>query len=120
MRLMNSSNIYRFNGKDPFDNWMVKDGELYGYYPRNSLVNILSKQAGVSIVDNVLVIPETVISIKGSCFRNNKHWAIYIPSSVKKISDNAFKDTTALLVVDKNSYAEKFFKRKGLRYVIYK
>lgn len=120
MRLMNSSNIYRFNGKDPFDNWMVKDGELYGYYPRNSLVNILSKQAGVTIVDNVLVIPDTVTSIKGSCFRNNNHWAIYIPSSVKKISDNAFKGAVALLVVNKNSYAEKYFKRKGLRYVIYK
>ena len=119
MRLMNSSNIYRFNGTDPFDNWIVKDGELYGYYPRNSLVNILSSRNSLIIKDNIIIIPNTVLSIKGSCFRNIKNKEIYIPSSVKKISDNAFKNVDAVLYVVKNSYAEKYLKRKGMRYLVY-
>ena len=42
---MDSSKVYRFHGEDPFDNWTFKDGVLMGYYPRNSLINALSKEA---------------------------------------------------------------------------
>ena len=116
---MNSSNIYRFNGVDPFDNWTIKDNELYGYYPRNSLINILSSHNSLIIIDNTIIIPDTVISIKGSCFRNIKNKKIYIPSSVKKISNSAFKNIDAILYVTENSYAEKYCIRKGLRYLVY-
>ena len=43
---MKTSNIYKFYGVDPFDNWRVVNKELVGYYPRNSLINLLSKQNG--------------------------------------------------------------------------
>ena len=114
---MDSSNIYRFNGKDPFDNWTIKDGCLIGYYPRNSLINLLNKS--LIIKDKVIIIPNSVISIENSCFRKSNYMKVYIPSSVKRISVTAFLDTEITLCVTKDSYAEKYAKRKGLRYEIY-
>ena len=114
---MDTANIYRFNGVDPFDNWTIKDGVLSGYYPRNSLVNLLSK---VEIVkDEIVIVPQTVTHISGSCFRKTSFKEIHIPTSVKKICNRAFLDMKGILVVNRNSYAEKYAKRKGLRYVIY-
>ena len=93
---MKTSNIYRFNGLDPFDNWTIKDNCLYGYYPRNSLINGLSSIRGVIIKENTLIIPDGVKEIKGSCFRNNQRFKkIIIPKSVIKISKNAFKNCKA-------------------------
>ena len=114
---MDSSNIYRFNGKDPFDNWTIKDGCLIGYYPRNSLINLLNKS--LIIKDKVIIIPNSVISIENSCFRKSNYMKVYIPSSVKRISVTAFLDTEITLCVTKDSYAEKYAKRKGLKYEIY-
>ena len=114
---MNNSNIYRFNGKDPFNNWTIKDNELSGYYPRNSLINLLNKS--LIVKDNAIFLPDSVISINNSCFRKSYLTKVYIPSSVSKIAPSAFLDTEIILCVTKGSYAEKFAKRKGLRYEIY-
>lgn len=116
--IMDSSNIYRFNGIDPFDNWVVnEDGVLRGYYPRNSLINLISKQHGVEPNNGTITIPYGVISIAGSCFKKNKAIKqIIIPKTVNKISDVAFLETDIVLYVYKNSYAEKYAKRKGLKY----
>ena len=93
---MKTSNVYRFNGADPFDNWTIKDNCLYGYYPRNSIINGLSSLNNVIIQKDVLIIPDGVIEIKGSCFRNNKRFKkIIIPTSVRKIGRNAFKGCKA-------------------------
>ncbi len=114
-----SSNIYRFNGKDPFDDWTVKDGSLYGYYPRNSLINLLSKQNSVIIFEDILTIPDGVVSIENSCFKNNKRLEqVFIPSSVKHISKSAFANTVATLVVEENSYAMKYAIKYNLKYKI--
>ena len=114
---MNTSNIYRFNGTDPFDNWTIKNGALYGYYPRNSIINELSKRNSVLISDKTIIIPNGVMSINGSCFRNNnKYEKIVVPPSINKISDRAFLNSKLVLVVEPNSYIEKFAKRKGLSY----
>ena len=75
---MNTSNIYRFNGTDPFDNWTIKNGALYGYYPRNSIINELSKRNSVLISDKTIIIPDGVLSINGSCFRNNNKYEIIV------------------------------------------
>ena len=114
---MDTSNIYRFNGVDPFDNWAIKDGTLYGYYPRNSIINGLSEINSVKISGNTITIPDGVVAISGSCFKNNnKYEEIIVPPSVTKISDNVFLNTNVVLVVTKGSYIEKYAKRKGLRY----
>ena len=114
---MDTSNIYKFNGVDPFDNWTIKDGALYGYYPRNSIINGLSKANSVQISNNTVIIPDGVVSIHGSCFRNNnKYEEIIVPPSVKRISDNAFLNTNIVVVVTKGSYIERYAKRKGLNY----
>ena len=114
---MASSNIYRFNGVDPFDNWTIKDNKLIGYYPRNSLINLMSKSKGVVIGINAILIPDEVREITGSAFRKvNKYKEILIPKSVTKISEQAFIDSTLTLIVSKDSYAEKYAKRKKLKY----
>ena len=114
---VDTSNIYRFNGVDPFDNWTIKDSALYGYYPRNSLINLLSASSGPTPKDGVLVIPTNVKSIKGSCFRkSNTLKKIYIPQSVIYISEKAFLDCKATLYVQQGTYAEKYAKSKGLKY----
>ncbi len=117
---MDNSNIYRFNGIDPFDDWTIHNGELYGYYPRNSLINLISKKNGIANKQGELIVPKTVTSIKSSCFRNNKTIKrICIPKTVVKISETSFLDTEMVLYVYKNSYAEKFARRKGLKYKYY-
>ena len=114
---MNTSNIYRFNGTDPFDNWTIKNGALYGYYPRNSIINGLSQRNSVLISDKTIIIPNGVMSINGSCFRNNnKYDEIIVPPTINKISDSAFLNSKLVLVVEPGSYIEKYAKRKGLSY----
>ena len=114
---MDTSNIYRFNGVDPFDNWTIKDNVLYGYYPRNSIINGLSKINGALILDNTIIIPDGVVAISGSCFRNNnKYEEIIVPPSVSKISDNVFLNADVVIVVTPGSYVEKYAKRKGFKY----
>lgn len=116
---MDSSNIYRFNGTDPFDNWTIKLGFLLGYYPRNSLIHQYSQLNSVFIKEESIYIPSTVKNIHGSCFRKvNKYKYIYIPESVKFISDLAFRKCTATLMVVKDSYAEKYAKKKKLKYEV--
>ena len=113
---MDSSNIYRFNGIDPFDNWTIKEGCLIGYYPRNSIINGLSQTNGVTISKDALFIPNTVISISGSCFREVKRFkTIFIPDSVKRISRSAFISTEATLIVSPGSYAEQYAKKHGFK-----
>ena len=117
---MDVSNIYRFNGVDPFDNWTIKDNKLYGYYPRNSLINLLNKDNYIN-KDNTIIISNIVTSINGSAFRKvNKYKEIIIPPSVNKISKVAFLDSSITLIVSKNSYAEKYAKKMKLNYKIYK
>lgn len=116
---MDSSNVYRFNGTDPFDNWTIKYGYLLGYYPRNSKVNQLSQLHSVFIKDKTIHIPNTVKVIYGSCFRKvEKYEYIHIPETVLHISDLAFRKCTATLVVIKGSFAEKYAKKKKLKYEV--
>ena len=118
---MDTSNAYRFNKKYPFDDWTVIDGALYGYYPRNSIINILMQRRGIYKLPNkTLFIPDIVTSIKNSCFRGNKYYTkVYIPSTVKSISNNAFRDCAITLMVEKDTYALEYAKRKGLKYEVY-
>lgn len=118
---MDTSNNFIFNGVDPFDNWTVKNKELNGYYPRNSIVNLMSMFGyGISVDNKTLYIIEGVEVISNSCFRNNhKYREIYIPKSVKKIDDNAFKNSGMTLVVYKGSYAERYAIRKKLKYRVH-
>ena len=140
---MASSNIYRFNGTDPFDNWSTKDGVLCGYYPRNSLINQITKEHsdGVGVYPSHIIFRESVKVVKRSCFRNNSRfglitlsegleviedYAFYnmklkdigIPKSVKKIAKNAFSKDM-VLSVHKGSYAEKYAIRNGFKYDYY-
>lgn len=116
-RINKTSNIYRFNGIDPFDNWTVKDNCLIGYYPRNSIINGLSQSNSVLVSKDTMMIPNTVFSIKGSCFKSNKRFKrIFIPKTVKSISRNAFSNCNATLIVTTNSYAEKYAKKYNLKY----
>ena len=113
---MDSSNIYRFNG-EPFEEWTINSGLLYGFYPRSSLICLASKRYTVDIKNNAIIIPNIVSEIRGSCFRNNKKYkAIYIPKSVRHISNDAFTNTESTLFVYQDSYAEKYAKRKGIKY----
>ena len=141
---MNStSNIFRFNGSDPFDNWKTtKEGKLVGYYPRNSLINLASKNdSGIDDYTIICVINGCVKTIGRSCFRNNERfelivlyegiekieeYAFYnmklkhlvIPRSIRSIRKNSFsKDFT--LYVSKGSYAEKYAIRNGFKYKYY-
>lgn len=139
-----SSNIYRFNGKDPFDNWVTKNGNLYGYYPRNSLVNTLTQkhdEKGLGVYQNYCVFRDNVKTIKRSCFRNNQRFSLIvlnegleiiedysfwnvrlkdigIPKSVKKIAKHAFSKDMVLSVY-KESYAEKYAIENGFKYDYY-
>ena len=114
---MDSSNIYRFNGVDPFDDWVISNGHLYGYYPRNSLIHALSKRYGITCDDGVIYIPKLVTNIDGSCFRNNTSIKkVYVSSSVMSISNTAFTNTDIILVVYPDTYAERYAKKKGMKY----
>ena len=138
-----SSNIYRFNGVDPFDNWSTSNGELRGYYPRNSIINLTTKSHsdGIGVYSNYCVVRQNTKVIKRSCFRNNKRfgiitlsegleiiedYALYnmrlkeigIPKSVKRIYKHSFSKDT-LLFVYKDSYAEKYAIKNGFRYEYY-
>ena len=116
-RTNKTSNNYRFNGIDPFDNWTIKDGCLVGYYPRNSIINGLSQSESVLVSKDTMVIPNTVFAIKGSCFKGNKRFKkIFISKTVKSISRNAFLNCNATLIVTTNSYAEKYAKKYNLKY----
>ena len=138
-----SSNVYRFNGVDPFDNWATIDGKLCGYYPRNSLINMITKEhsTGIGVYPNYCVIRDSIKVIRRNCFRNNQRFGfitisegvesiedyafwnmrikeIGIPKSVKRIAKNAFSKDM-LLFVYKGSYAEKYAVRNGIRYEYY-
>ena len=115
VRSMDSSNIFRYNGKDPFDNWTLKGDTLYGYYPRNSLINLASKLRGVLIVGDGIYIERYVKKIGPSAFRGVTSYAtIFIPREVISIAKNSFDGTSAFIFVEKDSYAEKYMKRKKL------
>lgn len=142
--MIKTSNIYRFNGKDPFTNYKLeKNGLLIGFYPRNSLINQLSsKDNGVRIYKDHLVIEDNVKTIGRSVFRNNKDYkfivigknvetiedyAFYntkseefiIPASVKHIRKNSFSKD-AFLIVKKGSYGERYARRNKLMFNYYK
>ncbi len=117
---MKTSNIYKFNGVDPFDNWRVVNKELVGYYPRNSLVNLLSKQNG-GYIDNgdSFVINEGVEVIGSSCFRNNERFKeIYLPQSIRLIKQYAIP-REIVLVVHKGTYSEKYVLKHNFTYRYY-
>ena len=141
--MASSSNIYRFNGTDSFDNWSTINGELQGYYPRNSLINLTTKNNsnGIGVYLNYCVVRPNVKSIKRSCFRNNKRFGLIIlpegleaieeysfwnmrlkeigiPKSVKKIAKHAFSKDMMLFVY-KGSYAEKYAIKNGFKYDYY-
>ena len=139
---MDTSNIYRFNSKDPFDNWTLNKGVLLGYYPRNSLISAISSlNNGFKDCDDKGIIGSSISVIGRSCFRKNSRfkvievmngvgtiedYAFYsdipllviLPYSVKHIKKNSFS-TNVTLRVYKNSYAEKYAKRRGLS-IVYK
>lgn len=134
---MDTSNIYRFNSKYPFDNWTLKEGILLGYYPRNSLVSAISSyKNSFENRDDKGIVGSCVSTIGRSCFRNNNRFktivvmdgvetiedyafysdipmAISLPNSIKHIKKNSFSNNMTVRVY-KNSYAEKYAKRKGL------
>ena len=136
-----TSNLFRYNGVDPFDDWAtLNDGELRGYYPRNSLIHQITQanSKGLEITSNCCVISDPVKKIGRSCFRNNERfdriviskgvevidfyafWGgkckeIVIPKSVKSIKKNAFSIGVTLLV-HQGSYAERYAIRNGFQY----
>lgn len=139
---MDSSNIYRFNGVDPFDNWtMNKDGVLRGYYPRNSLINLISQsKSGLKIASNgwTALVSASVNVIGRNCFRGNKRFKVihvmpcvkaiddyafyseiplrvYLPDSIQHIKKNSFSRNVTLIVY-KDSYSERFAIKQGLNY----
>lgn len=141
--MVSSSNVYRFNGVDPFDNWSTSDGVLRGYYPRNSLINLITKSHsdGIGVYKNICVVRNNVKIIKRNCFRNNKRFGIItlsegveaiedysfwnmrlkdigIPKSVKKIGKFAFSKDMSISV-HKGSYAEQFVKQNGYKFDYY-
>ena len=141
--MVSSSNSFKFNGIDPFDDWSTSNGELRGYYPRNSLINLITKahSDGIGVYSNTCVIRSNVKIIKRSCFRNNERFGIItlsegietiedysfwnmrlkdigIPRSVKKIAKNAFSKDMVLSVY-KGSYAEKYAIKNGFKYDYY-
>ena len=114
---MNTSNIFRFNGVDPFDNWKVYKDTLLGYYPRNSLINLYSMSSNRYIDQgSYFVIKEGIKEIGPSCFKNNTRFkVIIIPSSVISIKKNAFnKDIT--LMVYPGSYSERYAIKNNIKY----
>ena len=139
-----SSNIFRFNGVDPFDNWVTSNGTLSGYYPRNSLINQITQnksEDGLGVYSNYCVVRENVKVIGRNCFRNNirfrniaimegvetiEEYAFYntrfteigIPRSVKHMRKNTFSKEITLFVY-KDSYAEKYAIKYGFRYEYY-
>ena len=139
--MVSTSNIFRFNGKDPFDDWSINNGELAGYYPRNSLINSITKAHSkeIGVYQNSFVIKGDVKFIKRSCFRNNQRFenvtlseglliiedysfhnatlkSIVIPKSVKRIGKHAFSKGTTLLVHE-GSYAERYAIKNGFNFV---
>ena len=141
--MKSTSNILRFNGVDPFDNWSTSHNELRGYYPRNSIISSLTEtfSDGIGVYPNLCIVRNNIKVIKRSCFRNNQRflsitlsegieviedYAFYnmklkdigIPKSVKKIAKHAFsKDIT--LFVYKDSYGERYARRNGFSYEYY-
>ena len=139
-----SSNIFRFNGKDPFDDWVTSDGVLSGYYPRNSMINQITQnesENGIGVYSNYCVIRSNVKTIGRSCFRNNirfrniaimegvttiEEFAFYntkfgeigIPRSVKHMRANSFSKEITLFVY-KDSYGEKYAIKHGFKYEYY-
>ena len=113
---MDTSNILRYNSYSPFDNWCVRGEVINGYYPRNSLINLLSNN--VTIKDDSIIIPEGVVTIGCSCFRNNNYQSIVIPPSVKKINKNAFLNCGATLLIHNNEYVLRYAIRHKLNYQI--
>ena len=141
--MVSSSNNFRFNGIDPFDNWATCDGELRGYYPRNSLINLVTKahSDGIGVYPNTCVVRNNVKVIKRSCFRNNRRFGIItlcegietiedyafwnmrlkdigIPKSVRKIGKYTFSKDM-ILSVHKGSYAEQFAIKNGFKFDYY-
>ena len=141
--MVSSSNIFRFNGVDPFDNWSTSDGELHGYYPRNSLINLTTQvhSDGIGVYPNYCVIRSDVKKIGRNCFRNNKRFRdivisegveaideyafhnaslkeISIPKSVKSIRKNSFSKEITLFVY-KDSYAENYAIKNGFQFNYY-
>ncbi len=140
--MIETSNIFRFKSKHPYDNWTLKKGVLKGYYPRNSLVNLYSQtNNGVEINHTSWVIGSDVKIIHRNCFRNNKRFEtliisegaesiedyafynarvkkIWIPNSVKHIRQNSFSKNITLLV-HKNSYGERYAIKNGLKHYYY-
>ena len=139
---MDTSNIYRFNSKDPFDNWTLKDGVLLGYYPRNSLISAISSyENDFKDCGDKGIVGSHISTIGRSCFRKNSRfkvieimpgvetiedYAFYsdipmlvsLPCTVKCIKKNSFSDNVTIRV-ERNSYAEKYAKRRGLN-IIYR
>ena len=139
---MDTSNIYRFNSKDPFDNWTLKDGVLLGYYPRNSLINAISSyEKDFKDCGDKGIVGSCASTIGRSCFRKNSRfkvievtpgvetiedYAFYsdipmlvnLPITVKHIKKNSFSNNVTVKVY-RNSYAEKYAKRRGLN-IIYR
>lgn len=139
---MDTSNIYRFNSKYPFDNWTLKEGILLGYYPRNSLISAISSyENDFKDCGDKGIVGSRVSTIGRSCFRKNyrfkiievmdevktiEDYAFYsdipmlvsLPNSVKRIKKNTFSNNVTVRVY-RNSYAEKYAKRKGLN-IIYR
>lgn len=76
-----------------------------------------------SMFDNCLslksiVVPKSVISIGDRAFANcTSLESVYISSNVKYIGDSCFSDTPNVeLVIDDNSYVERYCVEKGLKY----
>ena len=138
---MDSSNIYRFNGVDPFDNWTINNGELRGFYPRNSLINQFSKsKCGLTVSKNgkAAIVSANVDVVGRNCFRGNRRFKsifvmpfvkaiedyafysdiplrVFLPRSIQHIKKNAFSKNVTLIVF-KDSYSERFAIKKGLNY----
>ena len=139
---MDSSNIYRFNGVDPFDNWTTnEDGVLRGYYPRNSLINLISQsKSGLRIASNgkAALVSAFVNVIGRNCFRGNNRFKIiyvmpcvkaiedyafysniplrvYLPESIQHIKKNSFSRNVTLIVY-KDSYSERFAIKQGISF----
>ena len=64
-----------------------------------------------------LIIPEKVTAIRTSAFLGADVWVIKIPKSVDYISEDAFENCDPFyIVVDENSYAESYCRKKGLSF----
>ena len=139
---MDTSNIYRFNGVDPFDDWTIKNNKIMGFYGRNSLISQLSSGGVNGVINDKHCLPNDVKVIGRSAFRNclktfiltisdgveeiedyafyqSSFKNIFIPESVKRIAINAFsKMNGTTIVVIKDSYAHKWAIRHNIKYLV--